>query len=157
MASEELIDLSAIDLKATVADAAAIERLNPHRGLMRLLDRVIWLAPDRSAAVGAKEVTEHEFWVPGHIPGRPLMPGVLMIEAAAQLSSYLFKVKTAEERFLGFTHVDKTSFRGQVVPGDTLFLVVKEVLFRPRRFTCDAQGFVNGRIAFETRISGMVF
>ena len=48
----------------------------------------------------------------------------LMIEAAAQLSSYLFKVKTAEERFLGFTHVDKTSFRGQVVPAPAGVLAI---------------------------------
>src|SRR5690606_20926088 len=110
---------------------------------------------DLSRAVGAKEIRHDEFWVPGHIPGRPLYPGVLMVESAAQLCSYLLKIRMDDGRFLGFTRVEGTSFRAQVVPGDTLILMVKEVQFRPRGFTCDGQGFVRDSLVFETRISGM--
>jgi len=78
-----LIDLDKIDLDDLVFGVDDIERINPHRYEMRQLDGVIWHDPETAAVVGFKDVTPDEFWVRGHIPGRPLMPGVIMIEAAA--------------------------------------------------------------------------
>jgi len=123
---------------------------------MRQLDHVVWMSDDLERIVGLKRVTDEEFWVPLHIPGNPLMPGVLMIEAAAQLMSVLYHHKVEEAGFVGFTRCDETVFRDQVVPGDELQLLVKQVQFRPRRLICRGQGLVNGRIAFETTITGMV-
>ncbi len=79
-----------------------------------------------------------------------------MIEAAAQMCSIYHRHRTGEPHFLGFTRLDATSFRGQVVPGDTLHLLVSEVKFSPRRFICDTQGWVGDDIKFEARITGMV-
>lgn len=123
---------------------------------MRQLDHVVHLDVETGIAVGVKTISEDEFWVPLHIPGRPLMPGVLMIEAAAQLSSVQFRFRTGVERFVGFTRCDETAFRGQVVPGDTLYLVSRERSFGRRRFVTDTQAMVRDAIVFESRITGMV-
>jgi 3-hydroxyacyl-[acyl-carrier-protein] dehydratase len=158
MVPTTLFDLSGIDLQKVQLGVDEVERTNPHRGHMRLLDGIIWLPPasevlDRGVAF--KDVKADEFWVAGHIPGRPLFPGVLMIEAAAQLASFVFLRRTPGVKFLGFSGVDDVKFRGQVVPGDRLVLLGKEVDCRPRRIICDAQGFVRGTMVFEARITGM--
>ncbi|MEC8560249.1 MAG: beta-hydroxyacyl-ACP dehydratase [Planctomycetota bacterium] len=152
-----LIDLDGIDMDQTWAGPEDIEAVNPHRGEMRHLDRVIWWNEDRTEAVGIKEVGDDEFWVPGHIPGRPLFPGVLQIEAGAQLSSFVLAERFGDAPFVGFTRVTDCSFRGQVVPGDEMILFTKEVKVNRRRFITDIQGIVNDKIVFEARITGMAF
>lgn len=155
MAPTTLIDLTSIDLSQRIMGIPEIEKVNPQRGHMRHLDGITYMSPDRTAGIGFKDVHADEFWVPGHIPGRPLLPGVLMIEAAAQLSAFFMKLKKPELNFVGFVGADNIKFRGQVVPGDKLFIIVKEVEFRPRRLICDSQGVVNGTVVFEARIAGM--
>ena len=157
MASEPLFDLSSIDLNQVAISAEEVGRLNPQCGAMRQLDHVIWIDNDAGRAFGVKHITDSEFWVPLHIPGRPLMPGVLMIEAAAQLcSAFFLKHRTKKPRFLGFTRCNEAVFRGQVVPGDDLYLLSEEVETRPRRFVSRAQGIVDGKLVFEATITGMV-
>ena len=124
---------------------------------MRQLDRVVWWEEGRTAAIGIKEIRDDEFWVTGHIPGRPLYPGVLQIEAGAQLSSFILAERFKDAPFVGFTRVTDCSFRGQVIPGDTLVLCTKEVKVNRRRFITDTQGIVSGKIVFEAQITGMVF
>ncbi len=147
-----------MDLSQTVASKERIEEINPHRGHMRLLDQVVWMNEDATCGVGVKRVRDDEFWVQGHVPGRPLLPGVLMIEAAAQLCSFLQGVGPRAEpsEFMGFIRCDDVVFRGQVVPGDTLYLLAKEISSRRRRFTSKTQGIVDGRLVFEGTITGMV-
>lgn len=156
MAADLLFDLSDIDLDQIAVDADTVGQINPQAGAMRQVDHVILLDVEGGRILGVKHVTEDEFWVPLHIPGRPLMPGVLMIEAAAQVSSILYRYRGGERRFVGFTRCDNTAFRGQVVPGDTLYLLSKEVRFNQRRFESRAQGVVNDKLVFETTIVGMV-
>lgn len=156
MASELLIDIQQIDLSARHADEEEVGRILLQTGDMRHLDYVIWCDSDRRRAVGAKRVRHDEFWVPGHIPGRPLLPGVLMIEAGAQLCSFLQQRKNADAGgFLAFTRCDDCVFRGQVVPGDTLILLAKELEAGRRRFISRTQGLVEGRLVFEATITGM--
>lgn len=155
MAAPPLLDLSTIDLSETAVSAETVGNINPQCGPMRQLDRVIWLNEATTLSVGIKQVTDDEFWVPYHTPQRALMPGVLMIEAAAQLFSIMFHLKSQPDRFLGFTRCTDTAFRGQVVPGDDLILVGSEVSFHPRRYTGNAQGFVDGNLVFESTITGM--
>ncbi len=151
-----LFDVSSIDLNAIALSPDQVGQINPQCGDMRQLDHVIWINDSASEIIGVKQVRDDEFWVDGHIPGRPLLPGVLMIEAAAQLSSVLYRQRTVEERFIGFTRCDNTVFRGQVVPGDTLHLLAKEIEFRPRRLICACQGVVDDNLVLETQITGMV-
>ena len=150
-----LFDLTAIDLTRIVVDAAGIERVNPHRGAMRMLDGIVHADMEKREAVAYKEVGDDEFWVPGHIPGRPIFPGVLMIEAAAQLASFMAMSLWPNIRFLGFAAVDGVKFRGQVKPGDRFYILGKGINLRPRRFICAAQGLVNGTMVFEGQVTGM--
>jgi 3-hydroxyacyl-[acyl-carrier-protein] dehydratase len=151
-----LIDLDKIDLNQVIHNADAIEKINPHRFEMRQLDGIVYLDLEGGMAVGFKDVAEDEFWVRGHIPGRPLMPGVLMIEAAAQLSSFcVHKMNLAQNRFFGFGGIEDVKFRAQVDPGSRLYLLTKFLEIRPRRFKMATQGIVNGQLAFQATIIGM--
>lgn len=152
-----LFDYPDIDFASPMVDRAGIEAINPHRGPMVQLDGVGWWSDGRG--VGFRDVKDDEFWVDGHIPGRPLMPGVLMIEAAAQLSSYVQQMCHPElqKSFLGFTRCDDCAFRGQVVPGDRLVLLAAMQKQNSRRFVSKCQGFVEDRLVFETQITGMAF
>ena len=156
MAIEPLIDLSTIDLTNIALSADQVGEINPQKGDMRQLDHVVYLNDANTLAVGVKEVKDDEFWVSGHIPQRPIYPGVLMIEAAAQLSSILYRLKAGGTRFMGFTRCDRCSFREQVVPGDTLTLISVERKFQRRRFVCDAQGFVGDKFIYNVKITGMM-
>ena len=122
---------------------------------MRQVDRIVWASEDLRTCVGAKDVRADEFWCKHHIPGRPLYPGVFMIESSAQCASWLFRTRFPALGFLGFLRCDDTVFRGQVVPGDTFVIVVRELEATPRRFISLVQGMVGTKLVFEAKITGM--
>ncbi len=155
MPPKPLVDLSAIDLSRVVADKEEIRRHNAQRYEMEQLDGIIHLDVEEGVAVGFKDVRGDEFWARGHIPGRPLFPGVLMCEAAAQLCSFYFQKAAKLARFIGFGGMEGVKFRREVVPGDRLILIAKEVDVRPRRATLSCQGFVGDNMVFEATIVGM--
>jgi 3-hydroxyacyl-[acyl-carrier-protein] dehydratase len=155
MAPPLLVDLSKIDLSLVLMTVEEIRQYNPHRYEIEQLSGVIHLDPAAGQIVAFKDVRPDEFWVRGHIPGRPLYPGVLMIEAAAQMSSLYYKKVLSDPRFMGFGGVDGVKFRGQVVPGDRLLLLGQVVELRNRRAVFDTQGVVGDRLVFEARITGM--
>jgi len=155
-----LFDLSRIDLKGKpVFDREAIERVNPQRYEMQQLDGILWYDPEKLQILGFKDVTDQEFWIRGHIPGRPLMPGVIMIEAAAQLSSFFIKQILQEKGFIGFAGIDGAKFRTVVEPGHRLYLLGQVVRVRQKTRTTHVetrvQGVVEGKLAFEATIAGM--
>ncbi len=155
MAPPLLIDFETLQNAPIVGDVAAIEAINPHRGAMRLLDAVVYADTDTLIYGAYRDVGHDEFWVPGHIPGRPLFPGVLMLEAAAQLSSYVSLSHVKDMDFMGFAGADAIKFRGQVVPGDRFWVMVQMTELRKRRCTGTAQGVINGQLVFEAIIKGM--
>ena len=155
MPTAPLFDIRSIDRTTVAVPPDRIAEMNPQSGPMRQLDEVIWIRDDFEQALGIKRVRDDEFWVPHHIPGRPLLPGVLMIEAGAQLASVMFHMR-GNNKFLGFTRCDNVVFRSQVVPGVDLMLLGQQVRFNPRRMVCDVQGWVGDEIAFEAQITGMV-
>jgi len=150
-----LVDLEKLDLDRVVMPIEEIRRYNPHRFEMEQLSGVVHLDRAGGRIVAFKDVRDDEFWVRGHIPGRPLLPGVLMLEAAAQMCSLYYKVVQEDPRFLGFGGVDGVKFRGQVVPGERLYLLGQAVEIRDRRAVFDTQGVVAGRLVMEARITGM--
>jgi len=78
-----VIDVDGIDLSKVVYDRRQIDEWNPHRGAIVQLDRVVYMSPGYDLGVGVKDVREDEFWVGGHFPGRPIMPGVLPFSSQA--------------------------------------------------------------------------
>lgn len=151
-----LFDLSQIDLNAKpIYGRDAIEKHNPQRYEMQHLDGVLWYDKEKFLILGYKDVTEKEFWVRGHIPGRSIMPGVIMIEAAAQLSSFFVKEIYHLTGFIGFAGIDSAKFRAVVEPGQRLYLLCNISKFRSRKYTAIVQGIVNDVMVFDTVISGL--
>lgn len=155
MAAIPFIDLDKLDLNSVLFSKEKIYQRLPHRFEFMQLDAIVHLDREQLLGVGLREVRSDEFWVPGHIPGRPLLPGVLMLESAAQMASYLSQEIRADDRFLGFGGLDNVKFRVAVAPPAKLYIVEKLIEVRARRTVCDAQGFVDGKLAFEARITGL--
>lgn len=156
MPSAPIVDPSAVDLSVVSHDRAAVEACIPQRFEMAFLDRVHLVDPERGVAVGSRDIRPDEFWVRGHVPGRPLLPGVLAVEALAQLCTFYYKAVNPEDRrFFGFGGVDGVKFRGTIVPGDRLVLATRTVEVRARRIVFEAQAFVGSRMVVEAGITGM--
>jgi 3-hydroxyacyl-[acyl-carrier-protein] dehydratase len=157
MPPQLLIDLAAIDLNHVLFDQEAIRAANPQRGDMEMLNAIVYAKPEAGEIIGYKDVKDNEFWVSGHIPGRPLFPGVLMIEAGAQLSSFYTRQYEGWKGFIGFGGVDAVKFRAPVTPGQRLYLLGKKISSRHRRITSKVQGIVSGSMVFEAEITGTEF
>ncbi len=155
MASAPLFDISSLDLSQTICDSAGLDQFLPQTGPMRQCDRIVWANADYMQCVGIKDVRPDEFWCEHHIKGRPLYPGVLMIEASAQCASWQFRHRYRHLGFLGFLRCDDAAFRGQVVPGDTFVILAQEIEGNSRRFISLVQGMVRGKLVFEAKITGM--
>lgn len=155
MPPQLLIDSSTYSPDKVIMSLDEIRKYNPQRYEMEQLSGVLRFDSEAGEIVCYKDLTDNEFWVRGHIPGRPIMPGVIMIEAAAQMCSLYFGLVSPQDKFIGFGGVDAVKFRGQVLPGDKLILQGKPVEIRPRRAVFDTIGVVNDRMVFQARITGM--
>lgn len=134
----------------TVFTLEEIQRLLPHRYPFALVDRIIDFVPGKSA-VGLKNVTFNEPHFQGHFPGRPLMPGVLIVEAMAQVGGVvLMQLPEVGGKLCVFAGIDKVRFRRPVVPGDQLVMTVELLSIKRRRFgKMQARAEVNGQLAAE--------
>lgn len=132
-----------------VLDIKKIQEILPHRYPFLLVDKILEIEEDRRI-VGQKNVTGNESFFQGHFPGYPVMPGVLIVEALAQVGAVLVLKKP---EFAGkialFAGIDKVRFRRQVVPGDVLRLEVEVINFRGFIGKARAKAFVDGEIACE--------
>ena len=155
MPPQYLYDISGMDLDKVLYGKDVIREVIPHRGEIEQLDAIVYAAADLGRIIGYKDVRHDEFWVDGHIPGRPLFPGVLMIEAAAQLASFYMKYIEKAPGFIGFGAVDKVRFRQAVTPGQRLHIVLQKNWIRHGRFHSTVQGLVNGTLVFEGDIIGV--
>ena len=156
MPSALLFDLSQIELTAEpVFDKQQILSINPQNYEMQQLDGVIWFDREKHLILGYKDITENEFWVRGHIPGKPMMPGVIMVECAAQLLSFFVRKIYGIEGFIGFTGIGSAKFRAVVEPGQRLYLLGHLTVFKSRKYAAIIQGVVGDTVVFETEVSGM--
>jgi UDP-3-O-[3-hydroxymyristoyl] N-acetylglucosamine deacetylase/3-hydroxyacyl-[acyl-carrier-protein] dehydratase len=139
-----------------VFDINAIKRMLPHRYPFLLVDKVVEIELGKRI-VGVKNVTVNEPFFQGHFPQKPVMPGVLIIEAMAQTGGLLLlsMIESFEGKLAYFVSIDKARFRKQVIPGDQLFFVV-EVIDRKRNiFKLRGKAFknsINGELAAEAEI-----
>lgn len=134
----------------TVLTIEEIQKLLPHRYPFSLVDRIIEYIPDQKA-VGLKNVTYNEQFFQGHIPERPLMPGVLMVEAMAQVGGViLMKMPHLRGKFFGFAGIDKMRFRRPVIPGDQLIMTVELISLKMNRIAkMQGKGTVDGQVVIE--------
>ena len=156
MPPQLLFDLSGIDLEKIQLDQEEIRKYNPQRGAMEHLNGISLLDVPGNKVIGFKDVRADEFWVEGHIPGRPLLPGVIMIEAAAQLAAVYTHFAAGWQGFVGFGGVEEVKFRAPVSPGVRMYILGVGVYIRHRRMCCATQGLVNGSVVFEAKVIGTV-
>ena len=156
MASQPLIDLASIDLDRVVATRDEILSKLKQRHEFAMLDGIVHRDQEAGLIVGFKEIRADDWWAAGHIPGRPIFPGVLMIESGAQLCSYDFLLRSeGEERFIGFGGLNDTRFRGIVEPDCRMLFVARPHRVRSTMFTYLCQGLVEGRLVFEAEVIGV--
>ena len=123
---------------------------------MEQLDAVIHVDLANKIIVGYKDVRYDEFWVRGHMPGYPLLPGVLMCEASAQLCSYYSMTQyEMPGDFIGFGGLENVRFRRSVHPGERLILIAKETKFNRRQVVFNVQGFVTDTMVFHGDVIGL--
>lgn len=152
-----IIDPSEYDLEQVVADIEQIRKHNPQRFEMEQLTAIVFDDVERGVCVGYKDLTADEFWVRGHMPGMPLMPGVVICEAAAQLCSYYTQSHDLlKAEMVGFGGLDEVRFRGTVVPGDRLVIVAERLQVRVgAMIRCRFQCFVRENMVCEGQMRGI--
>lgn len=137
----------------TILDSRAIQEILPHRFPFLFVDKIIELVP-RQKIVGIKQVTINEHFFCGHFPDMPVMPGVLIIEALAQVGAIL-ALREFEDRankIPFFSGIEKARFRRPVVPGDTLFLEVTAIRIGSKVQKMRGEARVNGVLVAEAEI-----
>jgi UDP-3-O-[3-hydroxymyristoyl] N-acetylglucosamine deacetylase/3-hydroxyacyl-[acyl-carrier-protein] dehydratase len=142
-----------------VFDINEIERILPHRYPFLLVDRILELdtTPGEEHIIGLKNVTYNEPFFQGHFPARPIMPGVLIIEAMAQTGGMLMlNTSEGKPKMVFFMAIDKAKFRKPVVPGDQLIFEVKLLRNRGKSFVLAGKAFVDGQVVAEAELMAAI-
>jgi 3-hydroxyacyl-[acyl-carrier-protein] dehydratase len=146
------------DTSKSSADIARIMQLLPHRYPFLLIDRITEMHGEESG-IAIKNVTINEPFFQGHFPGKPIMPGVLLIEAMAQTAGAIVLNNLGDEhagKLVFFMSIDKARFRKPVVPGDTVHFHVKLAHKRPPVWKYSAEAMVDGKKVAEAEIGAML-
>jgi len=150
-----IIDFSQLDLDQVLVDTEEIRRYNPQRYEMEQLTAICYEDRESNVIVGYKDLGPDEFWVRGHMPGIPIMPGVIMCEAAAQLASYYCRRYKLIEGMVGFGGLENVRFRGLVRPGDRFVIAARLLKLRRSIMTCAFQCFVKENLVCDGVLKGI--
>jgi len=134
-------------------DVNEILGILPHRYPFMLVDRIVEMDIEAKSIVGYKNLTFNEPFFQGHFPSEPIMPGVMQLEAMAQVSGILLnKVSQKEGEIAYFMSIDKAKFRRKVVPGDTLRMEIQVTRMRSRMAAVEAKAYVDGELASQAEL-----
>jgi 3-hydroxyacyl-[acyl-carrier-protein] dehydratase len=150
-----ILDFAQYDVNRVVANTEEIRRYNPQRYEMEQLTAICHEDCQQNVCVGYKDLGPNEFWARGHMPGMPLMPGVIMCEAAAQLASYYSRKYKLMDGVVGFGGLEEVRFRGVVRPGDRFVIVCRLLKVRRTIMTCEFECFVNQNLVCEGILKGV--
>lgn len=142
----------------TILEYTDIEKLIPHRAPFLLIDKLTNAVPGESAT-GIKAVSGCEPYFAGHFPGNPVMPGVLIVEAMAQVASCVASLSLSEDdrdTLVFFATIDKTRFRQPVRPGDLLMLDVQKTAAKANLWKFTGKADVNGKTVAQAEFSAMI-
>lgn len=154
-----LVDLSTFDLSRDVMEEEQIRAMVPHAHEFQLLDGICHLDIEAGIIVGYKDWDEDPWWARGHIPGRPLMPGVLMVEGCAQACTILMKKREnwPDDSFIGLGGLNDVRFRGQIVPPCRVHFVSVAAPQSGRRIAkYPAQCFLDNKMVMQMELMGVV-
>jgi 3-hydroxyacyl-[acyl-carrier-protein] dehydratase len=151
--------MDSVEQKGSLSDLDILQimELLPHRYPFLLIDKLVDLVPNESA-VGIKNVTFNEPFFQGHFPGRPIMPGVLIIEAMAQTAACVVVqgMPKSDKRLVYFMSVENARFRKPVVPGDQLRIHVKKERNRGNVWRFGGEARVDGQLMAEATYTAMI-
>jgi 3-hydroxyacyl-[acyl-carrier-protein] dehydratase len=158
MPSAPLLDFETVDLDQVIATREEIREVIMQRGRFEMLDGIAHMDHEGDLVVGFLDLAADAWWAPDHVPGRPLFPGALMIEAAAQLCTFDFMRRQPDmtDTFVGFAGVNKVRYRGTVEPACRMYFAGRVIRIRRSMFTYMTQGFVDRKLVYEGEIMGMI-
>ncbi|MFQ5506416.1 MAG: 3-hydroxyacyl-ACP dehydratase FabZ family protein [Planctomycetota bacterium] len=161
MAAEPFLDLAKLDLTSEVLDTERLGQLLPQRGELMMVDGICHLESDhehheKRCIVGYKDLGGDDWWAAGHFPGNPIVPGILMIEGAAQVGTVLWRsIMNLSDALVGFGGLEKVRFRKRVRPPARLYFLVRAGNMRRRVARMPAQVIVDGALVLEATIIGV--
>jgi 3-hydroxyacyl-[acyl-carrier-protein] dehydratase len=158
MPAEPLYDYKKYNYDKPMFTLDDIRKVNPQRHEMEQLTGVVHVDTVGHGLIGFKDVSDDEFWIKGHMPGFPLMPGVILCEAAAQLAGFYARkyeiLKSGD--YLGFGGMNTVRFRAPVYPNSRLIILAKTTLVKERRMAqFEFQGYVNDKQVFNGEMIGV--
>jgi len=151
-----IVDPDSIRCDELLYTREQIYQILPQQFEFSQLDGIVLADKEAMVFAAYRDVRPDEWWCRGHMPQQAIFPGVLMIEAAAQLSAFAQQlIVPTPGAIMGFAGVDRAKFRDSIFPPARVILIGRPTDTRLRRFQCEIQGFVDGKMAFEAAISGI--